>query len=207
MHKPSDTQWQAAKWILRYVNGSLNAGLKFSASTLMALTIMVDSAQQVTLTIVDWPTARASSFAQSGGLDLTETIDYVAIERKVGVLHYCSHHNRFVVVLWSLLGAQHLPLTQSTPTILNDSHFALFMVSNSVVQSRMCHIEIDYHYIQEKWFANSIHSVYRSDGGFVYQIIVHHSILTPPMMPQPHQCQSKVLEEEHNNSITIKLCV
>jgi hypothetical protein len=145
MHSPTDTHLIAAKWILRYIKGSLSSGLLFQPGSLN-LQAYADA---------DWagdPLDRRSTSGYVVFLGFTP-ITWVSkkqctVSRSSTEAEYRSLASATAEVFWIRMVLKDLGLFLPNPPILwCDNLSALALASNPVFHARTKHIEVDYHFI------------------------------------------------------------
>ncbi|KAG7593974.1 Ribonuclease H-like superfamily [Arabidopsis thaliana x Arabidopsis arenosa] len=155
MHQPTTAHWEAVKRVLRYLIGTADKGLFFSASSPLTLHAYSDA---------DW-----------GGNqdDLTSTGAYIvylgkqpiswAAKKQTGVARssteaeYRALTEAASEVKWvhSLMTDLRLPLT-ATPVLYCDNIGATYLSANPVFHSRMKHLALDYHFVREQVQAKTL---------------------------------------------------
>lgn len=147
MHKPTETHWQAAKRVLRYLAGTVSHGIYMKVGSPLTLHAFTDAdwagdiddyvstnAYVIYLgsTPVSWSSKKQNGVARSS----TEA-EYRAVANTASEV-------RWVCSLLQELGIR-IPVT---PVIYCDNIGATYLCANPVFHSRMKHIAIDYHFIR-----------------------------------------------------------
>jgi hypothetical protein len=168
LHNPSSTHWTAAKRVLRYLTGSANHGLQYTKSQLQ-LNAFCDS---------DWagcPDDRRSitSFAIFLGDCL---ISWYAkkqsvVSRSSTEAEYMSLAVTTAEVFWLRMLFKELKVFLPTAPILwCDNISVLALASNPMFHARTKHIEVDYHFIQEKVLRRDVLLKFISTGDQIANI-------------------------------------
>ncbi|CAA7018700.1 unnamed protein product [Microthlaspi erraticum] len=126
MHSPSETHWQTAKRVLRYLAGTSSHGIYLRADTPLNLHAYSDA---------DW----------AGDRD-----DYKGVSRSSTEAEYKAVANTASEIRWvcSLLTQLGVTLTH-THVIYCDNVGDTYLCANPVFHSRMKHLALDYHFIRE----------------------------------------------------------
>ena len=148
LHSPTTLHWTARKWVLRYLKGTPNHGLKFTKGPLR-LEAFCDS---------DWagnPDDRRSTtgFGIYFGSCLISWCakKQTIVSRSSTEAEYRALAMTTVEVYWLRMLFRELKIPLSTvPTIWCDNIGALALASNPVYHARTKHIEVDYHFVREK---------------------------------------------------------
>ncbi|WVZ68483.1 hypothetical protein U9M48_017417 [Paspalum notatum var. saurae] len=149
LHSPTTVHWTAVKRILRYVQGTINTGLKFSKSPSMLVSGFADA---------DWagcPDDRRSTggFAVYLGSNL---ISWCAkkqptVSRSSTEAEYKALSNATAEIMWVQKLLEELKISQPTKACLwCDNVGARYLSSNPVFHARTKHIEIDFHFVRER---------------------------------------------------------
>lgn len=147
MHNPGKTHWHAAKWILRYIQGTVDLGLKFEKSEDSLVTGYVDSdyagdldKQRSTtgyvFTMAKGPVSWRSILQSTIALSSTEA-EYMAVTEAVKE------------AIWLQGLVTDLGFKQQQVTIYCDSQSAIHLAKNQVYHSRTKHIDVRFHFIRE----------------------------------------------------------
>ncbi|WVZ50486.1 hypothetical protein U9M48_001732 [Paspalum notatum var. saurae] len=141
MHAPRDAHWNLVKRILRYVRGTLDHGIKISAST---------STELIAYSDADWAGCPDTRRSTSGycvyvGDSLT-TVSCSSAEAE-----YRGVANAAAECCWvrNLLHELYVPVDKAT-VIYCDNVSAIYLSENPVHHRRTKHVELDIHFVREK---------------------------------------------------------
>ncbi|KAB2618580.1 hypothetical protein D8674_014449 [Pyrus ussuriensis x Pyrus communis] len=159
MHSPRTIHLQAVKRILRYLKGTLDAGLWFTPGS-QRLTAWSDA---------DWAGCPVDRRSTSGycvflgpNLISWSAKKQCTVARSSTEAEYRSLANTAAELSWvcKILQDISFPILH-TPAIFCDNQSAIALAFNPVFHARTKHVEIDYHYIREKVLAGqvSVHHV------------------------------------------------
>jgi hypothetical protein len=148
MHAPTSTHWVAAKRVLRYLNGSPNHGLYYTKSNVQ-INAFCDS---------DWagcPDDHKSTtgFAVFLGdcLIAWSAKKQAVIARSSAEAEYRALSLTTAELFWIRMLFKEIDIFLQVPPVLwCDNLSALALASNPVFHARTKHIEVDYHFVQEK---------------------------------------------------------
>lgn len=179
MQKPTTTHMQAAKRVLRYLNGSSSQGILLASNSAAQLTAFCDS---------DWgscPNSRRSTIGYCLLLG-TSPISWKSkkqsvVARSTAEAEYRSMAMTCCEITWLTTLLSDMGLPNLPPTILNcDNKAALSIAANPVLHERTKHIEVDCHYIRDKI----------NDGSIITQFVPSHAqladILTKSLPAKQH---------------------
>lgn len=149
MHQPSNFHFQLVKRILRYVQGTLDHGIRLLSHTITNLYAFSYS---------DWggcpltrrSTTRFCTFlgpnCVSWSAKKQPTVARSSTEAEYRAMASAAAELTWITYLLSDIGFQ-LP---QPPTLFSDNMSALHLTVNPVLHARTKHIEIDYHFVREK---------------------------------------------------------
>lgn len=149
LHEPTTAHWSAVKRILRYVQGSLNVGLKIRSCKSSVVSAFSDA---------DWarcPDDRRSTggFAVFFGSNLISWCakKQATVSRSSTEAEYKALANATAEVMWiqkllDELGVQH----PRAARLWCDNIGAKYLSANPVFHARTKHIEIDFHFVRER---------------------------------------------------------
>jgi histone deacetylase 1/2 len=148
LHAPTTVHWMAVKHILRYLRGTISLGLQFSKS----------SSTIVSASGVDWagyPDDRRSTgvFVVYMGSNLVSlnAKKQATVSRSSTEAEYKSLANATDEVMWVQTLNDELGVSQSKAAVLwCDNIGATYLSANLVFHARTKHIEVDYHFVQER---------------------------------------------------------
>ncbi|KAK6124252.1 hypothetical protein DH2020_042004 [Rehmannia glutinosa] len=155
MVNPLDSHWKAVKRILRYLAGTPDVGLNFTAATHLILTAFSDS---------DWAADLDDRRSTSGfcvylGSNLASwsSKNQHTVSKSSTEAEYRSLAQATSEVTWlsSLLHELNFQFTK-IPVIWVDNLSTISLASNPVLHARTKHIELDIHFVREKVAAQHI---------------------------------------------------
>ncbi|RVW54772.1 Retrovirus-related Pol polyprotein from transposon RE1 [Vitis vinifera] len=132
LHAPTEVHFQAVKRILRYVQGTLHFGLKFTSCSSMGLVAYSDE---------DWAGCPDTRRSTSGYCES----EYRALALTAAEVLWLTH----------LLRDLRVTLTHR-PLLLCDNKSAIFLSSNPVSHKRAKHVDLDYHFLRELIVAGTL---------------------------------------------------
>lgn len=147
MHQPTDAHWQAAKRVLRYLAGTIDHGIFFSASNPLTLHAFSDA---------DWA-GDSDDYVSTNAyvVYLGKTPVSWSAKKQTGVARstteaeYRSVANASAEIRWICNILTELGLTlQAPPVVYCDNLGATFLCANPVFHTRMKHVALDYHFIR-----------------------------------------------------------
>ena len=149
MHNPGKEHWQAVKWILRYIQKTLDVGLIFKKDDMVGQHVVgycdsdyagdLDKRRSTTgyvFTLARAQVSRKSTLQSTVALSTTEA-EYMAITETV----------KEAIWLQGLL--DDLGFGQKQVTLFCDSQSAIHLVNNQVYHARTKHIDVRYHFVRE----------------------------------------------------------
>jgi hypothetical protein len=145
LHAPTDLHMAAVKRILRYVQGTLNIGLKFHSASSLKPCVFSDG---------DWvgcPNYRCStsSFAKYLGANLVSWSlrKQPTVSRSSTEVEYKALANAMAEIVWVQSVLKELDIKQPSILVLwCDNIKAKCLSANPTFHARMKHIEVDYHF-------------------------------------------------------------
>lgn len=149
MHDPRESHLALMKRVLRYVKGTLDAGLHIGTSSPTTLTAYSDA---------DWAGCPDSRRSTSGfciylgdNLISWSSRRQTTVSRSSAEAEYRSVAHVVAECCWlrQLLQDLHLSLPSAT-VVYCDNVSAVYMSSNPVQHRRTKHIEVDIHFVREK---------------------------------------------------------
>ncbi|GMP66476.1 hypothetical protein CsSME_00035411 [Camellia sinensis var. sinensis] len=139
MHDPGKDHWQAVKWILRYIHGTVNLGLKFERDNRLGQNLegYVDSDYAGYLfTLAKGPVSWRSTLQSTVALSTTEA-EYMAVTEA------------FKEAIWLHGLIEDLGIVQKHVEVFCDSQSAICLAKNQVHHARTKHIDVRFHFIRE----------------------------------------------------------
>ena len=149
MHDPREAHLVAAKWILRYLQGTLDFGLVIPRSAPTQLVVYTDA---------DWagcPDTRRSTSGYAvflgGSLISWSSKRQPTVSRSSAEAEYRAVANGVAEASWlrQLLQELHHPLA-SASLVYCDNVSAVYLSTNPVQHQRTKHVEIDLHFVRER---------------------------------------------------------
>ncbi|KAG7599495.1 Reverse transcriptase RNA-dependent DNA polymerase [Arabidopsis suecica] len=148
MHSPTTVHWDAVKRVLRYLAGTVDHGLWFSANASLELSAYSDA---------DWGGDK-DDYSSTGAYIVylgTHPISWSSKKQK-GVSRSSTEAEYRAVteaaseVKWvlSLLSELHIRIP-TAPKVYCDNIGATYLCANPVFHSRMKHLALDYHFVRE----------------------------------------------------------
>jgi hypothetical protein len=150
MHAPGKGHWQAAKWILRYILGTVDVGLKFERVDNGLDQILIgyvdsdyagdlDKRRSTTgyvFTLAGGPVSWRSTLQTTVALSTTEA-EYMAVADAI----------KEAIWLHGLI--EDLGILQKNVKVLCDSQSAIHLAKNQVHHARTKHIDVRFHFVRE----------------------------------------------------------
>jgi hypothetical protein len=150
MHDPEKRHWQAAKWILQYIMGTVDVGLKFERVDSGLDQVLVgyvdsnyvgdlDKKRSTTgyiLTLARGPVSWRSTLQTTVALSTTEA-EYMVVANAI----------KETICLHGLI--RDLGILQKHVKVLCDSQSAIHLAKNQVHHSRTKHIDVYFHFVNE----------------------------------------------------------
>jgi hypothetical protein len=149
LHSPTTLHMEAVKRVLRYVQGTLNVGLKFHRSSSLQASAFSDA---------DWagcPDDRRSTggFAIYLGANLVSwsSRKQPTVSRSSTEAEYKALANATAEIIWVQSILRELGIKQSEVAVLwCDNLGAKYLSANPTFHGRMKHVEVDYHFVRER---------------------------------------------------------
>ncbi|CAL2280003.1 unnamed protein product [Prunus armeniaca] len=149
MNNPTEVHFQLVKRILRYIQGPLHYGLTYSSSVPVSVSAYSDA---------DWAgdiTTRRSTtgfvvFLGSNPISW-QSKKQGSVSRSSTEAEYRALANASVEAAWirQILADLHVFLPDP-PLLFCDNMYALALSSNPVFHSRIKHLDVDFHFVQER---------------------------------------------------------
>ncbi|XP_070660445.1 uncharacterized mitochondrial protein AtMg00810-like [Malus domestica] len=149
MSSPTDIHFGAVKRIIRYLQGTMNIGITFSANTVSKLTAFSDSDWAADLNTrrsitgyvvylghnpISWQSKKQNSVSRSS----TEA-EYKALAHTAADIAWIRNILKDLAVV-----------LDAPPTIYCDNMSAIALSANPVFHSRIKHLDTDYHFVRER---------------------------------------------------------
>ena len=149
IHNPGKGYWQAVKWILRYIQNTVDVGLVFEQDKSFGQSVVgycdsdyagdLDKRRSTTgylFTFAKAPVSWKSTLQSTVALSTTEA-EYMAITEAV----------KEAIWLQGLL--EDLGVGQKHIDVFCDSQSAIHLAKNQVLHARTKHIDVRYHFVRE----------------------------------------------------------
>ena len=149
MHNPGKGHWQAVKWILRYIQGTVDIGLKFEKDRNVGKHLVgyvdsdyagdLDKRRSTTgyvFTIAGGPVSWRSTLQSTVALSTTEA-EYMAVTEA------------FKEAIWLHGLVEDLGIVQKQVEVFCDSQSAICLAKNQVYHGHTKHIDVRFHFIRE----------------------------------------------------------
>ena len=149
MHDPGKMHWQAVKWILRYIHGTVDFGLKFEKDSRARQHVFgyvdsdyagdLDKRRSTTgyvFTLAGGPVCWRSTLQSTVALSTTEA-EYMAATEAI----------KEAIWLHGLISD--LGIVQDHVDVFCDSQSAIHLAKNQVHHSRTKHIDVRFHFVRE----------------------------------------------------------
>ena len=149
MHNPGKEHWQAVKWILRYIYGTVDVGLKFERNKADGNHLVgyvdsdfagdLDKRRSTTgyvFTMAGGPICWRSTLQSTVALSTTEA-EYMAVTEA------------FKEAIWLLGLTKDFGIVQENVKVFCDSQSAICLAKNQVHHGRTKHIDVRYHFVRE----------------------------------------------------------
>jgi hypothetical protein len=159
MHQPGTSHFQAVKRILRYLQGTLDYGIRLLSHSSLNLYGFSDA---------DWagcPDTRRSTTSYCIYLGANciswASKKQATVSRSSAEAEYRAMASATAELTWLTYLMRDLGISPSTtPTLFCDNTSALHMTVNPVFHARTKHIELDFHFVREKVAAGAITTRY-----------------------------------------------
>ncbi|KAL2242583.1 UNVERIFIED_CONTAM: Retrovirus-related Pol polyprotein from transposon TNT 1-94 [Sesamum indicum] len=148
MSNPGPPHWEALKWLLRYLRGSENVGIKFSKhSTHAHLIGYVDSNYANDRDSRKSTTSYMFTFCNSCISWKSQLQHIVALSTTEA--EYIATTEAFKEALWLSGLLSEIGFLKEKPVIFSDSQSAIQLCKNPVFHDRTKHIDVRYHFIRD----------------------------------------------------------
>ncbi|CAM6121348.1 unnamed protein product [Calypogeia fissa] len=149
MANPGKPHWEAVKWILRYLRGTLDYGILFDGRTNSTLELggYVDSDYAENLD--NRKSTTGDVFMLGGGCISWKLVNQSCVALSTTEAEYMAACEATKELIWLQRLVHDLGLSQERPELLCDSQSALHLAKNRVFHARTKHIDIRYHFIRE----------------------------------------------------------
>ena len=175
MHRPTSEHWNTAKRLLRYLCGTLTHGLFLHKANTLSLHAFSNA---------DWVgnkddyTSTSAYIVYLGGHPISwSSKKQCIVARSSTEAKYWSIATTTSEINWICFLLTELGITLPTPPIIYcDNVGATYLCSNSVFHSRMKHVAIDYHFIQDQVQSGALRVTHVSSAD---QLV---DVLTKPLL-------------------------
>ncbi|KAK4400510.1 Retrovirus-related Pol polyprotein from transposon TNT 1-94 [Sesamum angolense] len=148
MSNPGTTHWEALKWLLRYLNGSNNSGIKFSKSS--------EGVKQVGYVDSNYANDRDSRrsttsyvFTLCGACIRWKSQLQNIVALSTTEVEYIAITEAFKDALWLEGLLKEIGFLKQKVTIYSDSQYGIQLCKNLVFHDRTKHIDVRYHFIRD----------------------------------------------------------
>lgn len=149
LHAPTTEHWTAVKHILRYVQGTVDFGLRINKCASMLVSAFSDA---------DWAGSVDDRRSTSGfcvflGSNLISwsARKQATVSRSSTEAEYKAMANVTAEIIWVQVLLKELKLSSSpAATLWCDNLGATYLSANPVFHARTKHIEVDYHFVRER---------------------------------------------------------
>ncbi|XP_019166511.1 PREDICTED: uncharacterized protein LOC109162246 [Ipomoea nil] len=149
MHTPTDEHWRLLKRVLRYVKGTLNYGLRLSASS--SSDIHAFSYSDWVGCLVDRKSTSGYAVFLGSNLIFWLSRKQRTVARSSTTAKYKGLADVSAKVTWIVSLLRKLGLHSGQPTALWCNNLgATYLCVNPVFHARTKHMEIDYHFVRDK---------------------------------------------------------
>ncbi|XP_031265285.1 secreted RxLR effector protein 161-like [Pistacia vera] len=148
MSNPSMDHWIALKWVLKYINATLNVGLHYCKRTAsLELVGFVDAdfagdRDTRKSTTAYYFTLGGNCISWKSQLQLTVALSTTEAE-------YVTVADIFKEAIWLKGILSEAKLTSQSPVIFSDSQSAIHLSKNPVYHERTKHIDVRYHFVRD----------------------------------------------------------
>ncbi|CAM6087063.1 unnamed protein product [Calypogeia fissa] len=149
MANPGKLHWEAMKWVLRYLRGTLDYGILFDGRTNSTLELggYVDSDYVGNLD--NGKSTTGHVFMLGGGCTSWKSVNQSCVALSTTEAKHMAACEATKELIWLQRLVHDLGLSQKRPELLCDSQSALHLAKNPVFHARTKHIDIRYHFIRE----------------------------------------------------------
>src|ERR1044072_1641638 len=155
MSKPGKQQWEAVKWILRYLRGTTDKGIMFSREqTVPSVVGFVDS--DYTGDLDDRRSTTDYVFTLAGGPLRWKASAQPIVAMSTTEAEYMAVAEAAKEPLWLTGLVRELGVEQGGVRLHCDSQSAIYLAHNQVYHARTKHIDVRFHKIRELVQAKSI---------------------------------------------------
>ncbi|KAL2237106.1 UNVERIFIED_CONTAM: Retrovirus-related Pol polyprotein from transposon TNT 1-94 [Sesamum indicum] len=148
MSNPGSPHWEALKWLLRYLRGSVNIGIKFSRHAANAKLVgFVDSNYANDRDSRKSTTSYMFTFCGSCISWKSQLQHIVALSTTEA--EYIATTEAFKEALWLSGLLTEIGFLKEKPLILSDSQSSIQLCKNPVFHDRTKHIDVRYHFIRD----------------------------------------------------------
>ncbi|KAL2230353.1 UNVERIFIED_CONTAM: Retrovirus-related Pol polyprotein from transposon TNT 1-94 [Sesamum indicum] len=148
MSNPGSPHWEALKWLLRYLRGSINVGIKFSRNSENAKLVgYVDSNYANDRDSRKSTTSYMFTFCGSCISWKSQLQHIVALSTTEA--EYIATTEAFKEALWLSGLLTEIGFLKEKPVIHSDSQSSIQLCKNPVFHDRIKHIDVRYHFIRD----------------------------------------------------------
>ena len=149
MSNPGKVHWEAVKWILRYLKGTTDVGLLFDAKSLNAKSVIGYVDADYGQDLDGRKSTTGYVFTLRGGCISWRSTLQKCVAQSTTEAEYVAAAEATKEAIWLDRLVTEMGLTQEGGRLHCDSQSALHLATNRVMDSRVKHIDIRYHFIRE----------------------------------------------------------
>ena len=149
MSNPGKVHWEAVKWILRYLKGTLDVGLLFDAKSDNARALLGYVDADYGQDLDGRRSTTGYMFTLGGGCISWRSVLQKCVAQSTTEAEYVAAAEATKEAIWLNRLITEMGLTQASVNLHCDSQSALHLAVNQVMDSRVKHIDVRYHFIRQ----------------------------------------------------------
>jgi hypothetical protein len=149
MSNPGKVHWEAVKWILRYLKGTKDVGLLFDANSNNAKSLLGYVDADYGQDLDGRRSTTGYMFTLGGGCISWRSTLQKCVAQSSTEAEYVAAAEAAKEAIWLNRLVTEMGLTQANVNLHCDSQSALHLAVNQVMDSRVKHIDIRYHFIRQ----------------------------------------------------------